>query len=113
MAGESATTQAAAAGRGAPGCPTRWGGGGGTGPAGEIRAVGAGKCLDVPNATHAEGTQVDIWDCNAATNQEWTSTSSGQLTVYSGGDCLDAFGQGTVPGTKVDIWPCGGGANQQ
>ena len=89
------------------------GGGGGTGATGEIHAVGAGKCLDVPNATHTEGTQVDIWDCNAATNQEWTSTSSGQLTVYSGGDCLDAFGQGTVPGTKVDIWPCGGGANQQ
>jgi hypothetical protein len=89
------------------------GAGSGTGATGEIHAVGAGKCLDVPGATRAEGTQVDIWDCNGGTNQEWTSTSSGQLTVYSGGDCLDAYGQGTAPGTKVDIWPCTGGANQE
>ena len=88
-------------------------GGGGGGTTGEIHAVGAGRCLDVPNATHTEGTQVDIWSCNAGSNQEWTSTSSGQLTVYSAGDCLDAFGNGTTAGTKVDIWPCTGGANQQ
>lgn len=80
---------------------------------GEIHAAGAGKCLDVPNITHTEGTQADIWDCNGGSNQEWTSTSSGQLTVYSGGDCLDASGQGTTPGTAVGIWPCNGGANQQ
>jgi hypothetical protein len=87
--------------------------GAGSGATGEIHAVGAGKCLDVPNVTKTEGTQVDIWDCNGGTNQEWTATSSGQLTVYSGGDCLDAAGQGTAPGTKVDIWPCNGGANQE
>jgi polyvinyl alcohol dehydrogenase (cytochrome) len=80
---------------------------------GEIHAVGAGKCLDVPNITHAEGIQVQIWDCNGGPNQEWTSTSSGQLTVYSGADCLDANANGTTPGTKVQIWPCNGGSNQQ
>jgi Ricin-type beta-trefoil lectin domain/Cellulase (glycosyl hydrolase family 5) len=89
------------------------GGGGTTGATGEVHAVGAGKCLDVPNVSTTEGTQADIWDCNAGSNQEWTSTSSGQLTVYSGGDCLDASGQGTAAGTKVDIWPCNGGTNQQ
>jgi hypothetical protein len=82
-------------------------------PAAEIGAVGAAKCLDVPNQTHTEGTQVDIWGCNDGANEQWTPISSGQLTVYSGGDCLDAFGQGTGEGTKVDIWPCNGGANQQ
>ena len=87
--------------------------GGGGGTTGEIHAVGAAKCLDVPNNTTTEGTQLDIWDCNGGANQEWTSTSSGQLTVYSGGDCLDASGQGTTAGTKVDIWPCNGGTNQQ
>ncbi len=80
---------------------------------GELHAVGAGKCLDVPNVTHTEGTQADIWDCNGGSNQEWTATSSGQLTVYSGADCLDANANGTTPGTKVQIWPCDGGGNQQ
>jgi hypothetical protein len=89
------------------------GGGGGSGTTGEIHAVGAGKCLDVPNQTHTQGTQVDIWDCNGGSNQVWTSTSSHQLSVYSGADCLDAQGAGTTAGTKVDIWPCTGGANQQ
>lgn len=89
------------------------GGGTGGGSAGEIHAVGAGKCLDVPNSTHTEGTQADIWDCNGGANQTWTPTSSGQLTVYSGADCLDAYNAGTTPGTKVDIWPCTGGANQE
>jgi outer membrane protein assembly factor BamB len=83
------------------------------GGSGAIHAVGAGKCLDVPNVTHAEGTQVQIWDCNGGPNQEWASTSSGQLTVYSGADCLDADANGTTPGTKVQIWPCNGGSNQQ
>ena len=43
-------------------------GGGGAG-AGEVHAVGSGKCLDVPQPTSTpapEGTQVQIWDCNAA-----------------------------------------------
>jgi hypothetical protein len=80
---------------------------------GEIHAVGAGKCLDVPNISHTEGTQPQIWDCNGGSNQEWTATSSGQLTVYSGGDCLDAYADETTPGTKVQIWPCNGGSNQE
>lgn len=79
----------------------------------EVHAVGAAKCLDVPNVT--AGTQVDIWDCNGGSNQLWTHNSAGQLTVYSGDSqmCLDASGQGTSPGTKVDIWSCNGQGNQQ
>ncbi len=66
----------------------------------------------MPNQSQTAGTQVDLWDCNGGTNQQWTATSAGELRVY-GSDCLDASGQGTAPGTKVDIWPCDGGANQQ
>jgi non-reducing end alpha-L-arabinofuranosidase len=82
---------------------------------GALHAVGAGKCLDVPNSSTTAGTQVQIWDCSGAANQTWTHTSSNQLTVYSGGSqmCLDAYGNQTSPGTKVEIWQCNGGANQQ
>ncbi|MEV5710682.1 endo-1,4-beta-xylanase [Actinoallomurus sp. NPDC052274] len=87
----------------------------GGGTTGELHAVGAGKCLDVPNAATAEGTQLQIYDCWGGSNQLWTRTSGGQLTVYSGGStvCLDAYGNQTSPGTKVEIWPCNGQANQQ
>ena len=89
-------------------------GGGGTG-SGAVHAVGAGKCLDVPNSSTTPGTQLQIFSCSGASNQTWTRTSSGQLTVFSGSSqlCLDAFGKGTSAGTKVDTWTCNGGANQQ
>ncbi len=85
------------------------------GSSGEVHAVGAGKCLDVPGSTTTAGTQLDIWTCNGGSNQIWTHTSAGQLTVYSGGSqmCLDAFNNQTTPGTKVEIWTCNGQANQQ
>ena len=90
-------------------------GGGGGATAGPLHAVGAGKCLDVPNSTSAAGAQLQIWDCNGQPNQAWTHTSSNQLTVTAGGAqmCLDANGNGTSNGTKVVTWTCNGQANQQ
>jgi hypothetical protein len=85
----------------------------GTGSTGALHAVGAGRCLDVPNSSTTAGTQLQIWDCSGASNQTFTHTGSNQLTVYNGSDCLDANGQGTSTGTKVIIWPCNGQANQQ
>jgi hypothetical protein len=82
---------------------------------GDVHALAAGKCLDVPGSTTTQGTQLQVWTCNDQTNQVWTRTASGQLTVYSGGNlrCLDASGQGRTNGTPVIIWACTGGANQQ
>ena len=85
------------------------------GTSGELHAVAAGKCLDVPNATTTAGTQLQIWDCSGGSNQIFTRTSSNQLTVYGGSSqrCLDANNSGTSPGTKVIIWSCNGQTNQQ
>ncbi|MDG4770584.1 RICIN domain-containing protein [Solwaraspora sp. WMMD792] len=79
-----------------------------------VQIVGgqSGRCVDVPNFTTTNGTQVQLWDCAGGTNQRWTYTSSKQLTVY-GNKCLDAFGAGTTNGTVVAIWDCHGGLNQQ
>jgi hypothetical protein len=90
------------------------GGGGGTGT-GPLHAVGAGKCLDVPNSTATPGTQLQIHGCNGQPNQQWTRTSSNQLTVALGGAtlCMDASGNKTSPGTKVETWSCNGQTNQQ
>ncbi|NUT51029.1 MAG: galactosylceramidase [Saccharothrix sp.] len=85
----------------------------GTGPStSALFNVSSGRCLDVPNASQTNGTQVALWDCNGGPNQQWSSTSAKQLQVY-GAKCLDAQGGGTSPGTKVVIWDCTGGANQQ
>ncbi|MBQ1062495.1 ricin-type beta-trefoil lectin domain protein [Micromonospora sp. WMMC264] len=79
---------------------------------GSIVGVQSGRCVDVPNGSTTNGTQVQLYDCTGGTPQSWTYTSAKQLTVY-GNKCLDANGQGTSPGTTVIIWDCNGQANQQ
>jgi len=91
-------------------------GGGSTNPGGNtgaLHAVGAGKCLDVPNSSTTGGTQLQINTCSGGSNQLFTHTSGNALTVYSGSMCLDANGKGTTNGTKVIIWTCNGATNQQ
>src|SRR5687768_6841449 len=53
----------------------------------------SGRCVDVPNSSTTNGTQVALWDCHNGTNQRWTYTTGRQLQVY-GNKCLDANGQG-------------------
>ncbi|MFF3854220.1 ricin-type beta-trefoil lectin domain protein [Micromonospora sp. NPDC002575] len=86
---------------------------GGSGPQGG-RLVGgqSGRCVEVPNSSTTNGTQVQLWDCSGGANQQWTYTAGKQLTGY-GNKCLDANGAGTTNGTTVIIWDCHGGANQQ
>ncbi|MEU9076347.1 non-reducing end alpha-L-arabinofuranosidase family hydrolase [Kitasatospora sp. NPDC048538] len=79
---------------------------------GALRGVGSGRCLDVSNASRADGAGVQIYDCWGGANQQWTSMSANQLTVY-GDKCLDVPNHATTVGTKVQIWSCSGGANQQ
>jgi lysophospholipase L1-like esterase len=86
---------------------------GNPGPAArQLVGTQSGRCVDVPNSTTANGTQVQLWDCNGQVNQAWVATSSRQLMVY-GSKCLDASGQGTANGTQVIIWDCNGQTNQQ
>ncbi|ASW55227.1 arabinofuranosidase catalytic domain-containing protein [Plantactinospora sp. KBS50] len=76
--------------------------------------VGAqsGRCIDVPNGSTTNGTQVQLYDCWSTSGQSWTYTSGKQFQVY-GNKCLDAYGQGTSNGTQVIIWDCNGQSNQQ
>ena len=89
-----------------------YGGGGGGGSTGVLRGNQSNRCIDVPNASTTDGTQVALWDCNGGSNQSWTLNSAKQLVVY-GSKCLDASGAGTAPGTKVIIYTCSSGSNQQ
>ncbi len=42
------------------------------GTAGVLRGVGSNRCLDVPGTATANGTLLEIWDCNGGSNQKWT-----------------------------------------
>ncbi|MFC6577349.1 endo-1,4-beta-xylanase [Planomonospora parontospora] len=80
------------------------------GDAGQIRGTASGRCVDVPNATTTDGTQVQLWDCHSNSNQQWSYTSAQEIRVY-GNKCLDAAGTGN--GAKVQIYSCWGGNNQK
>ncbi len=77
----------------------------------ELVGSQSGKCLDVPGSSTANGTQLEIYTCNAGSNQEYTLAPNGEITVY-GSKCLDAYQQGKTAGTIVDIYTCNGGSNQ-
>ncbi|WP_327045582.1 RICIN domain-containing protein [Microbispora sp. NBC_01189] len=106
----AATEDAVQANIVAAGYATSGGGTPGTGQ--QIVGGQSGRCVDVPNSSTTNGTQVQLWDCNGQTNQRWTSTSGKELQVY-GNKCLDAYAKGTTNGTQVAIWDCNGGTNQQ
>jgi hypothetical protein len=86
----------------------------GAGPAvgpGPVKSGIGGKCLDLSGGSTANGTKVQLWDCNNTGAQNWTASANG--TLQDSGKCLDATANGTGNGTLLEIWDCNGGANQQ
>ncbi|NJP43985.1 hypothetical protein HCN08_11290 [Streptomyces sp. PRB2-1] len=81
-------------------------GGGGTG---QITGYG-NKCVDVAGANSANGTAVQLYDCNGSNAQQWTVGSDG--TVKALGKCMDVTAAGTADGTKVQLYDCNGSAAQ-
>ncbi|AKN74324.1 1,3-beta-glucanase [Streptomyces sp. PBH53] len=71
----------------------------------------AGKCVDVAGASSANGTPVQLYDCNGTGAQAWTVGSDGTLRAL--GKCLDVTGNGTADGSTVQLWDCTGGPNQK
>ncbi|MFF7381544.1 RICIN domain-containing protein [Streptomyces griseoluteus] len=84
--------------------------GGSTGGGKAIRGL-AGKCVDVAAANSANGTPVQLYDCNGSAAQQWTVGSDG--TIRALGKCLDLKDNGTTDGTPLQLWDCGGGPNQK
>ncbi|MFI6273872.1 ricin-type beta-trefoil lectin domain protein [Streptomyces sp. NPDC050988] len=82
----------------------------GSGGGAPIRGL-AGKCVDVAGASSANGTPVQLYDCNSSAAQQWTVASDGSIRAL--GKCLDITGNGTADGSTVQLWDCGGGANQR
>ncbi|MFC6088455.1 family 16 glycosylhydrolase [Saccharothrix lopnurensis] len=80
-------------------------------PAGGNRITGiGGKCVDVAGANPANGTAVQLYDCNGSAAQQWTRQGE---TLRALGKCLDAASGGTADGTLVQLWDCNGSGAQR
>jgi glucosylceramidase len=81
-------------------------GGGRTGP---ITGI-AGTCVDVAGASSANGTAVQLYDCNSSTAQQWTVGADG--TIRALGKCLDVSGGSTADGAVAQLYDCNGSGAQ-
>jgi hypothetical protein len=71
-----------------------------------------GLCLDVAWGNTANGTAVQIANCNGGSAQAW-AFSGGMLRVF-GNKCLDVTDGVNANGTRLQIWDCTpGNRNQQ
>ncbi|MBE1576406.1 ricin-type beta-trefoil lectin domain protein [Amycolatopsis roodepoortensis] len=77
---------------------------------GAITGLG-GKCVDVAGANSANGTAVQLYDCNGSNAQQWSFQADG--TVRALGKCLDVTGMSTADGAPLQLWDCAGGPNQR
>jgi len=77
-----------------------------TGTTNALRGTESGRCIDVPGANAADGTRLQVYDCNGTGAQQWTIGSDG--TVRALGKCMDIAGAGTANGTAVQLFTCNG-----
>jgi hypothetical protein len=75
------------------------------GRTGRITGI-AGKCVDINAANSANGTAVQLYDCNGTAAQNWTVGTDG--TIRGLGKCMDVTAAGTANGSLVQIYDCNG-----
>ena len=81
-----------------------------------LKGVHSGRCLDVQNGSSADGANVQLWDCNGLTAQQFRfeSVSGGYFQVrnIASNKCLDVWGWSTANGAEISQYTCSGGDNQ-
>ncbi|MER7689481.1 ricin-type beta-trefoil lectin domain protein [Streptomyces sp. NPDC097610] len=71
----------------------------------------AGKCLDVAGGSSANGTAVQLYDCNGSDAQRWSVAGDGSVQAL--GKCLDVTSASTADGAKVQLYDCNGTGAQR
>ncbi|MBL7254515.1 chitosanase [Paractinoplanes lichenicola] len=72
--------------------------------AGPIKGLG-GKCIDVAAASSANGTAIQLYDCNSTAAQQWTvGNTDGSIRAL--GKCLDVTAASTADGAKIQLYDC-------
>jgi len=67
----------------------------------------AGKCVDVTWSQTANGTAVQLYDCNGTDAQNW-AVDPAQGTIRALGKCLDVANAAHADGTTVQLFDCNG-----
>lgn len=80
---------------------------------GTIVGQQSGRCVDAQGAGTANGTVVQIHDCNGTGAQQWKAQSDGSIVNPASGRCADVTGAGTANGTRVQLYDCNGTAAQR
>jgi glucosylceramidase len=71
----------------------------------------AGKCVDVAGGGSANGTAVQLYDCNGSPAQTWTVGTDGSLRAL--GKCLDVTAASTADGAPIQLYDCNGTGAQK
>jgi hypothetical protein len=72
-----------------------------------------GRCMDIAGNGTANGTKVQLWDCDGVGGQVWRQQSDGSLLNPQSGRCLDSPSGATANGTALQIYDCNGSAAQK
>ncbi|MGK5679566.1 chitosanase [Actinoplanes sp. URMC 104] len=72
--------------------------------AGPIKGLG-GKCADVAGGSSANGTAIQLYDCNGSTAQQWT-VGNADGSIRALGKCLDVTAASTADGAKIQLYDC-------
>ncbi|MEU3795722.1 ricin-type beta-trefoil lectin domain protein [Streptomyces fructofermentans] len=78
---------------------------------GSVRSMGL--CLDIANASSADGATIQVARCNGGWAQKFNLNSSHDLVNTRIGKCVDAKDMGTAAGTRLQLWECEGTSNQK
>ena len=79
--------------------------------AGPIKGLG-GKCVDVAAASSANGTAVQLYDCNNSAAQQWTVGNTDN-SIRALGKCLDVTSASTANGAKIQLYDCNASGAQK
>ncbi|WP_443078945.1 ricin-type beta-trefoil lectin domain protein [Streptomyces sp. NBC_01497] len=76
-----------------------------------ILGYGSGRCIAPPAGSAANGTGLDIWDCQDAPQQHWQFQAD--LTVRVMGKCMDVAGHSGISGAAIVLATCDGSPSQK
>ncbi|MEV4136837.1 ricin-type beta-trefoil lectin domain protein [Dactylosporangium sp. NPDC049742] len=70
------------------------------------------RCMDATGNGTANGTLIQLWDCNGGGAQQWVPQPNGSLRNPQSGRCLDSPNGSTNNGARLQLWDCNGSAAQ-
>jgi len=76
-------------------------------------ASGYHVCLDDYGDSSANGTKVDVWQCNGRSSQAWHANVGGAGTFGINGKCASAAGNAVANGTPITLYTCNGSSGQK